>query len=164
MKFLCPALVIFCAALFPVSVMASSCYTPSEAAAEQALRLHSELLVIGLNCQNIKQAGGEDTYRKYKEFTKKHADLLESYENRLIQHYQKHGSHAPEKELNSLRTDLANDLARVVADVRPDVFCFRHMERLNMAGAMSGKDVQNWARTYFPAMPPSKPFCMDSGF
>lgn len=164
MKYLVPAFLIFYSVLFPAAAQGASCYTPSEAAAEQALRLHSELLVIGLNCQNIKQAGGEDTYRKYKDFTQKHADLLEAYEDRLIRHFKKHGSHSPEKDLDSLRTDLANDLAQVVADVRPDVFCFRHMERLNMARAMSGKDVDNWARTYFPAMPPSKPFCMDSGF
>lgn len=141
-----------------------SCYTPSEAAAEQALRLHSELLVIGLNCQNIKQSNGENTYQKYQDFTKKHAVLLEQYEKQLLSHFRKQGSASPEKDLNELRTNMANNLAGIVADVRPDVFCFRHIERLNIATTMTGEDVHGWATTYFQDMPPSKPFCMDSGF
>lgn len=44
--------------LTSASSFAASCYRAGEAEAEQGIRIHSELMVIGLNCQHMATANG----------------------------------------------------------------------------------------------------------
>lgn len=48
---------------------ARECYTPDEARAEQLIRIHSELMVVGLNCQH--RANLTDAYQEYKKIRTK---------------------------------------------------------------------------------------------
>src|ERR1700722_10658705 len=77
---------------------AQACYSAREVEAEQGIRIHSELMVIGLTC--IKMPEGQDLYNKYQRFTQKNADLIAGYQSYLINHYSAEVIANPEKKHN----------------------------------------------------------------
>ncbi len=137
----------------------SGCYTQTEAVAEQAIRIHSELMVIGLNCQHMTPVGQKNLYQSYREFTAKHSHLFAAYENTLIGYFRRTGSGNPESELNVMRTQFANKISLDAAKMRPDLFCNHYMPRIQKVSTMGNDDIQKWAATFFPGHPPSKPVC-----
>ena len=156
--------------LYAVSVMAliilgsntanaRSCYSSVEAEAEQGIRIHSELMVIGLNCQHMGAREGMNLYSSYRQFTADHADLFATYENILLKHFTSNGVSKPEAQLNTLRTEFANKISKDVADMRPDVFCSRYSPRIVKASAMKETDLRLWAATIYDSHPVSKPVC-----
>ena len=140
----------------------ASCYTPGEAAAEQAIRLHSELMVIGLNCRHLDEGDTRDSYQTYRDFTRRHAEILRIYENSLINFFTREGQTDPAGHLNAMRTEMANNLAELAVKIRPDVFCHKYMPRLHKAARMTQSDVRTWSTTYFPSSPPSREYCLES--
>lgn len=154
-------IVLFICTLISQPVQAS-CYTPGEAAAEQALRLHSELLVIGLNCRHLDTGNRQDSYETYRAFTARHADTISRYENDIVGYYTRQGHKDPAQNLNTMRTEMANNLAELAVKIRPDVFCHKYMPRLYKAAGMTRADIHEWATTYFPSAPPSQEYCLES--
>ncbi|MCC6598042.1 MAG: hypothetical protein IT559_04565 [Alphaproteobacteria bacterium] len=138
---------------------AASCYSKAEAEAEQAIRIHSELMVIGLNCQHMGARDGMNLYQQYRQFTADHGKLLAGYEQTLMDFFQRNGEAKPEASLNTLRTNVANKISNDVAAMRPDIFCSRYAPRIIKASKMSGADVRKWASTVYPSHPVSRPFC-----
>lgn len=136
-----------------------SCYTMDEAEAEQGIRIHSELMIIGLNCSHIRQVGGSSLFSKYRQFTSSHKDLFEYYEGKLMDYFERTGSRNPEKELNSMRTDFANTLANDVAQMRPDVFCHRYAKRIDEVSGLTTSNIRKWASTFYSSHPVSNPIC-----
>ncbi len=124
-----------------------TCYTQAEAEAEQGLRIHSELMVIGLNCQHMTPRGWTNFYAQYRDITNRHSDLLAGYERTLINYYQQAGRRNPERSLHDLRTDLANKVSKDAARMRPDVFCANFAPRLPKVAKMSRGAFRNWAAT-----------------
>ncbi len=145
--------------LMTAPVQAKSCYSIAEAEAEQGIRIHSELMVIGLNCMHMTPPGQKNYYMQYKDFTSTHKSLIQNYESRLINYYKRTGVVKPEKKLNDLRTSLANKISENAAKMRPDVFCSRYIERIGRAGRMNHKQVVNWATTFYDTHPVSNPLC-----
>jgi hypothetical protein len=141
------------------SAQASKCYTQQEAEAEQAIRIHSELMVIGLNCQNMRFKDGTNLYAKYRHFTTQHADLFNGYENTLIGYYRRTGAANPERKLNDLRTLLANNIANDSARMKPDQFCNQFVPRIFKASQMNRAELAKWASTFYPSHPVSQPIC-----
>ena len=137
----------------------SGCYTQAEAIAEQAIRIHSELMVIGLNCQHMTPVGQKNLYQSYREFTARHSHLFAAYENTLLGYYQRTGSGNAESDLNVMRTQFANKISLDAAKMRPDLFCNHYMPRIQKVSTMGNDDIQKWAATFFPGHPPSKPVC-----
>jgi hypothetical protein len=135
------------------------CYTQDEAVAEQGIRIHSELMVIALNCQHLTPAGQENLYQSYREMTSRNADLFSGYENTLIDYFRRTGSGSPEGQLNILRTQLANKISLDAARTRPDVFCSHYMPRIEKAAAMTRGQINKWASTFYPGHPASHPVC-----
>lgn len=90
-----------------------------EAEAEQGIRIHSELMVIGLNCQHIWPKSEKNLYKQYQDFTVKNADLFSGYEDTLLSFYKKEGKSKPERTLHQLRTDFANKISKDAAIMRP---------------------------------------------
>ncbi len=155
---------IFLSVFSAVPAMASqSCYSTKEAEAEQGLRIHSELMVIGLNCQSMPLFAKKNLYGKYRDFTSDHAALFEAYEKILLSYYTRKGDVDPPASLNTLRTVLANSISQDAASMRPDVFCARYAPRIDKASAMSLKDIRRWASTFYPSHPVSEPFCDTPG-
>ncbi len=146
--------------LLSVSVAQAACYSPEMAEADQGIRIHSELMVIGLNCQHMsKRHDGDNLYLTYREFTAEHADLFAEYEQKLIAFYEAQGQGVPEKRLNDLRTGYANKISEDAAKLRPDVFCSQYAPRVNKAAGMSRENLKEWAGTIFPSHPVSYPLC-----
>ena len=147
----------------PVKVFAAQCYTQAEAEAEQGIRIHSELMVIGLNCNHMGKRYGQPLYSMYRNFTAKHGDLFAAYENLLLAYFKSNGDKNPVATLNTLRTNFANKISNDAAGIRPDIFCSRYAPRILKAAEMSTGDVRKWAATVYPSHPVSHPICASSG-
>ncbi len=151
-------LTLLCFVTFISPLRAQECYQPIEAEAEQGIRIHSELMVIGLNCAHKTTDGGTGLYISYKEFTNKHADLFVKYENILMDHFKKSGQDA-EKAINKLRTGFANKISNDSAKMRPDVFCSLYAPRITQIAALDHDMMRKWAATIYPTHPVSLPVC-----
>ena len=145
--------------IMPGLAQAGSCYSNSEVEAEQGIRIHSELMVIGLNCQHMGARAGMNLYSQYRQFTADHGDLFATYEKILLKHFAQNGGGKPEAQLNTLRTSFANKISNDVAAMRPDVFCSRYAPRITKASQMNRDDVRRWASTVYESHPVSKPRC-----
>lgn len=151
---------MFFLALCPSSVRAGeACYSSSEAEAEQGIRIHSELMIIGLNCAHMTPADQENLYAQYRKFTDDNVTLFAGYEDVLMNYFRRVGESAPEGALNDMRTFFANKIANDVAQMRPDRFCRRYAGRIAQAAAMDRKSLRQWAATIYPEHPPSHPLC-----
>jgi len=135
------------------------CYTQAEAEAEQAIRIHSELMVIGLNCQHLTPAGQKNLYQSYREFTSRHEMLFAQYEATMMGYFLRTKQTNPEARLNTMRTQFANKIALDSAKMRPDLFCGHYMPRIQRVSTMAKSDIQKWAATFFPGHPPLHQIC-----
>ena len=151
---------VFLMALLPNGqALAGTCYSMREAEAEQGIRIHSELMVIGLNCQHIYKSRGKNLYRAYREFTAEHADLISQYEDILMDHYRRAGNNSPEKKLDSLRTRYANKIADDAAHMKINRFCSKYAPRIPRVSDYSRRDIRQWASTFYSKDPVTKPIC-----
>ena len=125
------------------------CYSTAEAEAEQGIRIHSELMVIGLNCQHMTPRGWKNFYQQYREMTDRNADLFAGYEETLINYYNRIGDKNPEGRLHGLRTAMANKVSTDAARMRPDIFCATFSPRIPKAAKMSSDDFRHWASSTF---------------
>ena len=157
MKFLLTVLTVL--AFSQTAMAAPSCYTQTEAVAEQAIRIHSELMVIGLNCQHMYKANGQNLYGAYRNFTASNIKLFAAYERSLMEYFSRTGAGNPESELNSMRTIFANKIANDAARMRPDQFCKNYAGRIEKVANMSQADIKKWAATFYPSHPTTKPIC-----
>ena len=144
---------------FPSLSYAKACYSAREAEAEQGIRIHSELMVIGLNCAHIADANGNNLYLEHKKFTQRHEDLFLTYEDIMIDYLRKTGQKSPEQSLHQLRTEFANKISNDAAEMRPDIFCKTFSSRIEKAAKMDHDTLRKWAATPFPGHPVSKPLC-----
>ncbi len=100
---------------------AAACYKPAEAEAEQLLRLHSELMVVAITCRQA--SDGSDLVRGYTDFTKSHIDVLHDAEQTMKSYYRAQGGGDGVSKLDVLRTKLANEYGKKIADVSAPKFC-----------------------------------------
>ena len=133
------------------------CYTPEEAEAEQAIKIHSELMVIALNCQHMTPKGWKNFYQQYQEITARNSSMIANYENILITYFALAGKPNPERAFHDLRTNFANKVSTDAAQMRPDIFCATFAPRLPKVDKMSAADFKAWAAT--PAGALSRPMC-----
>lgn len=152
------ASLMLCVTMFAGNANAG-CYTKSEAEAEQGIRIHSELMVIGLNCQHMGPAGHDNLYLKYRSWTKKHEEIFSSYEDTLMFHFSRIGIKNPEMHLNELRTAFANKISLEAAKMRPDIFCNHYGSRIKKAENLNKTQIKDWASTFYASHPVSKPIC-----
>lgn len=148
----------FLFAFFAVTTAQAACYSAQEVEAEQGLRIHSELMVISLNCQHINHSNG-NLFIQYKDFTRKNKDLIASYEQTMKDFYRRTGASNPEREINDLRTLLANKISTDAAKMKPNVFCKYYGSRIAQALEMDNSKLRKWASTVFPSHPVSRPIC-----
>lgn len=136
------------------------CYTMREAEAEQGIRIHSELMVIGLNCQHISmRETGRNIYLKYRQFTNDNKNLFAWYEDILLDFYDRTGHVSPETELNDMRTKFANKISLDAAKMRPDMFCKVYAPRIRRVENFTRADLRQWAQTFYNSHPVSQPLC-----
>lgn len=134
----------------------SACYNMAEFEAEQGLRIHSELMVIGLTC--AKMPNGANLYSKYQSFTNKNKNLISMYENALITYFRKEGASNPEAQFHTLRTGLANRISQLaIGNVVG--FCNAFSPRLDAALGMDQEKIRRWAQQAWRDAPTSRPVC-----
>ena len=144
--------------LFISSTAFAQCYTQAEVEAEQGLRIHSELMVISLNCQHINHVNG-NLYYQYKDFTRQHQPLIAMYEQTMKNYFVRTGVNNAESSINDLRTQLANKISTDAAKMKPNVFCGYYGSRIQQALQMDRAKLRRWASTVFPSHPVSRPIC-----
>jgi hypothetical protein len=157
MRFFCYVLVCFMVLAGPAQAV-PTCYSPRQTEAEQALRIHSELMVIALTC--MKQPGQSAIYDKYQSFTRKNQSMLSSYESDLITYFRIQGAGNPEKEFHSLRTRLANRISTIAVNSSTPSFCSAYAPRVDAALQMPPEKFQRWARQSWSDTPASRPQCV----
>ena len=134
---------------------APACYNMAEFEAEQGLRIHSELMVIGLTC--AKMPNGANLYSKYQTFTAKNKNLITMYENALIAYFDKQGGNA-EAQFHTMRTGLANRISQLaIGNVVG--FCNAFSPRLDAALTMDQDKIRRWAQQVWRDAPTSRPLC-----
>ena len=136
---------------------AQACFTSREHEAEQGIRIHSELMVIGLTC--VKTPQGHDLYDKYQRFTRKNTSLIAQYETDLISYYSAEGIKNAEKKLNTLRTDIANDISSKAVSMGTRTFCEYYASHIDQALAMDQQKLRRWAQAVWPGQPLSERMC-----
>ena len=139
------------------SAHAGKCYSQAEAEAEQGVRIHSELMVIGLNCQHMTPRGWKNFYSQYREFTNRHKDLFSSYENTMISYLKRNGGN--ERKFHEIRTGFANKVSTDVAKMRPDVFCATFAPRIPKVAGMTRSEFQNWVASSAQTQPLTQSIC-----
>ena len=144
---------LFALFITPSMAQAKSCYSQAEAEAENAIRIHSELMVIGLNCQHMTPRGWKNFYQEYREITARHQDLFASYEKTLIK-----ANGGSERKMHDMRTSFANQTSADIARTRPDVFCAAHSPRIPKVGQMSREEFKQWAASSASGRS-TKPLC-----
>lgn len=117
---------------------APACYSPSEFEAEQAIRLHTELMVVGLTCQRLDPA--KDAFGSYQKFTTKHRRALMEYESRLLSHFKRVEKGGGEKSFHAFRTEVANEVAQRAALMLPASYCAVGQAVVDRAAAMSADE------------------------
>lgn len=137
----------------------ASCYKPIEAEAEQGIKIHSELMVIGLNCMHKSKPGEPNLYAQYRNFTSENAEIFQGYEQILLNHYEREHVKDPDAALKQLRTSFANQISSEAAGMRPDVFCYHYAPRIEKAAKLDAGQLREWASMVFSSHPTSKPIC-----
>lgn len=156
-KFFAAFAVVLSLSLFSLQAQSANCYNASEFEAEQGLRIHSELMVIGLTCMKMPQ--GALMYSKYQKFTQKNQRLIAEYEEGIINYYRRQGIANPEKELHTLRTSLANGISKHAIVMSTSNFCANFGQRIDKALAMDQKNLRKWAQHVWPQSPTTRPVC-----
>lgn len=137
----------------------NSCYSAKEAEAEQGIRIHSELMVIGLNCQHMTPKGWKNFYQEYGEITRRNQSLISQYEQTLINYFSHNGLGNAERKIHDMRTAFANQVSTDAARMRPDIFCATYAPRIPKVGKMSTAEFQQWAASTANSQALSQPVC-----
>jgi hypothetical protein len=120
----------------------SACYSAAEYDAEQAVRLHTELMVIGLTCNAIE--ADRKLFAKYQQFTTKHRTSLMNWEKVLIGHFRETDKGNPTRKFDDFRTVVANEIAQRSALLTPPVFCQSYSDIVDRALSLSDSDLKRY--------------------
>jgi hypothetical protein len=126
--------------VFISSTSFAACYTPAQYRAEQALRFHTNLMVIGLYCKRVMN---QDTYATYQTFTSRNQNVIRNEENQMISYFKQVKSPSAERALHSWRTDIANKTS-LQASKSIVTFCRQYAGNYNTAKTMIPADFQRW--------------------
>ncbi len=137
MRRLIVALVLF--SVISVNAQAA-CYTPEQFRAEQAIRYHTRLMVLGMLCKGVLK---QNTYADYQSFTKRNQSVINEQENRLVGYFKQTRQPNPERALHSLRTDLANRIS-VQATRSVVAFCQYYTKEWRQSKSMTPLSFKQW--------------------
>ena len=141
------------------SAAPAACYTEQQYRAEQAIRYHTRLMIIGMRCQRV--LAQPTAYSDYNAFTKRNQTVIHSQENQLIAYFKAHKVKQPEMALHSLRTDMANSMSMQANGPAVVSFCKNYAGTLQQAKTMKPADFQKWITQISLQTPEtsSKPLC-----
>lgn len=117
----------------------AACYNRKEHAAEQLMRMHTELMVLGLTCDSIFPE--HKSFARYQEFTVKNRKMLSDAEAVLIGHFQRTGGGGTAK-FDTYRTELANQISRRVGVIGSWSYCQQLIPRSATAVSLQPDDLR----------------------
>jgi len=106
----------------------NACYTAEQVRAEQALRLHSELMVVTVTCRQGSQ--GQNLPAAYGHFTKQNIDYLHNAEQTMLGYFKANVKGNPVDNLDRLRTRLANEFGQKSANMPGSTFCEAYRDKV----------------------------------
>ncbi|WP_119831374.1 hypothetical protein [Azospirillum cavernae] len=117
-----------------------ACYTRSEHAAEQLIRMHTEMMIVGLTCKNV--VPERNPFGVYQDFSVKNRALLSSSEATIIGHYRKTSGSSATKNFDTFRTELANESSRRAATIGIPQYCETFVDRSQAAKELTPDDLR----------------------
>lgn len=124
----------------PAVAAPKACYTPSEHAAEQMIRLHTEMMITGLTCQQSMPQ--KAPFAKYQEFTTKNRSALSKAESQMIDHFRKAGKGNATSRFDTYRTEVANEVSRRASIIGTDNYCKTFVPRVENAMSLTSDDLR----------------------
>ncbi|MFM2044181.1 MAG: hypothetical protein RLY86_2757 [Pseudomonadota bacterium] len=121
---------------------AAPCLTEAEVDAERAIRLHTELMVVGLTCEPTPVEGRPSLFARYREFTDRHQVDVRAWEQTLIGHYRRTAKGNANRRFDSFRTALANETSRKAIALTNPVFCGTYVPVVEQIMALSREELR----------------------
>lgn len=120
---------------------APACYNRAEHAAEQMMRLHTEMMVVGLTCRTV--VPDKKPFDLYQDFSVKNRALLSNSEASLISYYKRAGSGGnATRQFDMFRTELANEISRRAATIGIPQYCANFVDRSVAAKNLTPDDLR----------------------
>ncbi|NUB03979.1 hypothetical protein GBZ48_32725 [Azospirillum melinis] len=118
-----------------------ACYNRAEHAAEQLMRMHTEMMVVGLTCRTV--TPDKKPFDLYQDFSVKNRALLSSSEASLINFYKRSGSGGnATRQFDMFRTELANEISRRAATIGIPQYCANFVDRSVAAKELTADDLR----------------------
>jgi len=117
-----------------------ACYSRAEHAAEQTIRMHTEMMVVGLTCQQVNP--DKKPFNLYQDFTIKNRSLISNSEASIIDHFRKKGGGNATRQFDMFRTELANDISRRAAVIGTGLYCANFVDRSKAAMDLTADDIR----------------------
>jgi hypothetical protein len=133
MRFLACALMLTFCVVSAAGAASKTCYRKSEAAAEQAIRYTTEVMVMSDTCR----------YETYDRFALRNRDALVGYQETLKQHFQREGGGAQSK-LDRYMTHLANEAALRTGNQDIGQVCAVAVQFLATADTLGGDEFKRY--------------------
>ncbi|BAI76622.1 hypothetical protein AZL_e02770 (plasmid) [Azospirillum sp. B510] len=120
---------------------APACYNRAEHAAEQLMRMHTEMMVVGLTCRTVMP--DKKPFDLYQDFSVKNRALLSSSEASLISYYKRSGAGGnATRQFDMFRTELANEISRRAATIGIPQYCANFVDRSAAAKDLTADDLR----------------------
>lgn len=105
----------------PIGHPDGACMTEEEMAAEQAIRLHTSMMVTGLTCHSFYR---EPTlFDRYQQFTFEHQGRLGDAQDTIGRFLARYRSGNRDRLYDTYQTQIANAESRLVADASAPTYC-----------------------------------------
>ncbi|WP_376965397.1 hypothetical protein ABNQ39_30785 [Azospirillum sp. A26] len=118
-----------------------ACYNRAEHAAEQLMRMHTEMMVVGLTCRTVMP--DKKPFDLYQDFSVKNRALLSSSEASLISFYKRSGAGGnATRQFDMFRTELANEISRRAATIGIPQYCANFVDRSVAAKDLTADDLR----------------------
>ncbi|MCW2247510.1 hypothetical protein M2352_003144 [Azospirillum fermentarium] len=122
------------------AVKTNACYTPAQHAAEQLIRVHTEMMVVGLTCKDVMP--DKAPFAKYQDFTVKNRSQISKAEAELASFLGKGNKAAGTRQFDMYRTEMANEISRRAAIIGTPLYCSTFVDRTQAAVALSPDDLR----------------------
>nr|WP_295834917.1 hypothetical protein [uncultured Azospirillum sp.] len=117
-----------------------ACYNRAEYAAEQMMRLHTEMMVVGLTCRTVMP--DKKPFDLYQDFSVKNRAMLSNSEASLIAFYKRSGGGNATRQFDMFRTELANEISRRAATIGIPQYCANFVDRSVAAKDLTPDDLR----------------------
>ncbi|WP_448189785.1 hypothetical protein [Azospirillum sp. sgz301742] len=119
---------------------AKACYSRSEHAAEQLIRMHTEMMITGLTCKDV--APEKAPFAKYQEFTVKNRPSISKAEGEMMSHFRKVGKGNATNQFDMYRTEVANEISRRATIIGTENYCQTFLPRVENAVKLTPDEVR----------------------